>query len=69
MVTRCVCFNKTFRELKKIAKKEGARSVEELQQYVLFGKNCQRCHPYVRLMLKTGETVFPVLPDSARESE
>ena len=69
MVTRCVCFNRTFKELQKIAKKNGARSVAELQRYVRFGKNCQRCHPYVRLMLKTGETVFPILPESAKESD
>ena len=63
MVTRCVCFHKTFRELKKIARKTGAQSVAELQEHVTFGKNCQRCHPYVRLMLETGETAFEVIEE------
>jgi bacterioferritin-associated ferredoxin len=63
MVTRCVCFHKTFRELKKIARKTGARSVAELQEHVTFGKNCQRCHPYVRVMLETGKTAFEVIEE------
>lgn len=62
MVIRCVCFNKKFTELKKIAEKHNVRTIEELQEYVVFGKNCQRCHPYIKLMLETGQTVFEVLP-------
>ncbi len=62
MVIRCVCFNKRFSELKKIARKRNATTIEELQQYVRFGHNCQRCHPYVKLMLKTGQTQFDVIP-------
>lgn len=61
MVRRCVCFSKTFVELKKIAAKERARSVEELQQHVRFGLNCKMCHPYVKLMLATGKTEFDVI--------
>lgn len=61
MVTRCVCFGKKFSELKKIAKKHKVKTLEELQEYVTFGKNCTRCHPYVREMLKTGQTVFEVM--------
>lgn len=62
MVTRCVCFNVRFSELKKLARKHNARTIEELQRYVHFGHNCQRCHPYVKLMLATGRTTFDVLP-------
>jgi bacterioferritin-associated ferredoxin len=62
MVNRCVCFNKRFSELKEIARRHDARTLEELQQHVTFGENCRRCHPYVRLMLATGRTVFEVIP-------
>ena len=62
MVTRCVCFNRKFAELKKIARRHGATTIEELQQHVRFGQNCRRCHPYVTLMLKTGRTAFEVIP-------
>ena len=58
MIARCVCFGKRFSELKKIADKTGSKTVEELQQHVRFGLNCQRCPPYVKEMLKTGQTVF-----------
>ena len=64
MVTRCVCFGKTFKELRKIAKKKDAATLEELQGFVRFGLNCRRCHPYVRRMLKTGETAFEVIEDA-----
>lgn len=63
MVTRCVCYSKSFKELKKIARKTGARSVTDLQQHVEFGLNCRLCHPYVRRMLETGETVFEVMDE------
>ena len=61
MVTRCVCFGKKFSELKRLAKKHKVKSLEELQEHVTFGLNCRRCHPYVREMLKTGETVFELI--------
>jgi len=40
----------------------GAKSVEQLQSHVEFGKNCGLCLPYVRLMLQTGKTSFEVIP-------
>jgi hypothetical protein len=57
-IDRCYCFQKTFAELKAAAGTHEARSVEALQAHVLFGQRCRLCHPYVRRMLRTGETVF-----------
>ncbi len=57
-IDRCVCFEKSFATLHEIAQRTRARSLEELQLHVVFGKGCQLCHPYVRRMLQTGETVF-----------
>ena len=62
MVTRCICFGKKISELKKIALKHNVTSLEELQKHVRFGENCKRCHPYVKLMLTTGQTEFEPLP-------
>ena len=59
-VTRCVCFDKTFAELKAVANSVEAGTLEELQKHVVFGQNCKLCHPYVRRMLETGETVIPI---------
>ncbi len=63
MVTRCVCFNQSFVDLRKIARRTKARTIGELQQHVTFGRNCCRCHPYVIKMLVTGETVFAVMDE------
>ena len=62
MVTRCVCFGRRFSELKAIAQKHKIRTLEDLQKIVQFGENCQRCHPYIRKMLESGETIFEVIP-------
>jgi bacterioferritin-associated ferredoxin len=57
-IDRCYCYEQTFADLKAVADEMGSDSVEALQQHVTFGENCQLCHPYVRRMLATGDTVF-----------
>lgn len=57
-IDRCQCFQVTFADLKDLATETGDRTLEELQQHVEFGRRCRLCHPYVRRMLQTGETVF-----------
>lgn len=57
-IDRCYCFAKPFTELRALAEATGADSVEALQQHATFGRQCKLCHPYVRRMLRTGETVF-----------
>ena len=57
-IDRCYCFGRTFRELERVAAAMGAETLSELQQHVVFGRQCQLCHPYVRRMLHTRETVF-----------
>lgn len=57
-VRRCVCFDKTFAELKEA----GVRSVEEAAERFGCGTNCGTCRPYLRKMIETGETAFAVLP-------
>jgi len=57
-IDRCYCYDKTFEALKEIAKDTGASSIEELQEEVLFGMNCELCHLDVETMLDTGEIVF-----------
>lgn len=57
-IDRCFCYHETFADLRDVAHETGARSVEALQEHILFGQNCGLCHPYVRRMLRTGQTVF-----------
>ena len=57
-IDRCLCFGKPFAELAVVAAGTDAETVAELQEHALFGRKCALCHPYVRRMLRTGETAF-----------
>ncbi len=57
-IERCVCSDRTFAELRAIAGAADARTIDELQRRVEFGRGCGLCRPYVRRMLRTGEVVF-----------
>ena len=65
MVTRCVCFNKKFSELKSIAQQHNITTIAELQKQIRFCDNCKRCLPYVKLMLETGQTEFKPLSNTS----
>jgi len=58
LVTRCICHNKSFEEIKIFAEQNKLETVEELQALKYCSNGCQMCAPYVELMLKTGETEF-----------
>ena len=68
-IDRCYCFVETFASLKAVAQAKGATCVADLQAHVEFGQNCQLCHPYIRRMLRTGETVFHEIITEADEPE
>lgn len=57
-IDRCLCFARSFAELREVAADTGATTLPELQKHIEFGKKCRLCHPYVRRMLQSGETVF-----------
>ena len=57
-IDRCMCFGVPFADLADVAEATGADTVAGLQEHALFGQKCALCHPYVRRMLRTGETVF-----------
>ena len=62
-IDRCVCFQVRFTDLNRLADASGAATVAVLQDAAAaagtpFGQRCGLCHPYVRRMLATGETVF-----------
>lgn len=68
-IDRCLCFGRTFADLAEVAAETGAASVPELQAHALFGRKCRLCHPYVRRMLRTGQTVFDEVVTEADEPE
>ncbi|MFN3595869.1 MAG: (2Fe-2S)-binding protein [Rubricoccaceae bacterium] len=62
-IDRCYCFAQPFAALADVAAATGASCVADLQreaaaQGCAFGQRCRLCHPYVRRMLRTGQTVF-----------
>lgn len=74
-IDRCVCFSRSFAELKAVADTSGAESFAQLQLAARgcgkeFGAKCQLCRPYVKAMLRTGTTVFgEILADTPDEPE
>ncbi len=68
-IDRCYCFGRPFAELKATAEATGAATVPALQAHVVFGQQCGLCRPYVRRMLRTGETVFGEIVTEAEEPE
>lgn len=57
-VDRCVCRSTTFVRLKDAADRSNSTTVDQLHEHASFGTDCGTCLPYVRRMLRTGETVF-----------
>lgn len=58
MVNRCICSNISFEDVKSIAKREKYTTVEDLQVNSVCCRHCELCRPYIKEMLKTGETSF-----------
>ena len=61
MVTKCICYDKTFTDMKLLIDKHKLKTVDELQIHIPFGLNCKLCVPYVELVFKTGKTEFDVI--------
>jgi bacterioferritin-associated ferredoxin len=60
-VTRCICFNVSFEELKSISEKEKIEDIEKLREKKEFGLNCGMCNHYVKMMLKSKKSSFDVI--------
>lgn len=65
-VTGCVCHDISFEELKEMAR-ELKYSFDELSKKTNCCTSCGMCEPYVRLMLRTGQTRFDPLPPHEAE--
>jgi len=63
-IDRCICRDTRFADMKRAAEDAAVdggseiHSVSDLQRVIPFGDGCGLCRPYVRRMLRTGETVF-----------
>ncbi len=61
MIDRCICFDKTFGDMKKIIDEHGFSSINELNSIIPFDENCGICRPYVQLVIQTGKTSFDTI--------
>ena len=57
-VDRCICHNITFVKLKRLANEKGLKSIDEIRENGLASSKCKLCEPYIKTLLKTGETSF-----------
>lgn len=60
MVTHCICHDLSFDALRERAQRDHL-DIEALKNATGCCTGCGMCEPYVRLMLKTGQTAIPVL--------
>ena len=56
-ITMCVCMRMPFARLLPIARERGW-DLESLMRETGCGDNCGLCRPYLKRMLRTGETLF-----------
>ena len=56
-VDRCVCFDVRFERLRAYATARDA-DIDALQERFGCGRGCGLCVPFIRRMLKTGQTSF-----------
>lgn len=57
-VTKCICHDRSFEEIKEYAHQNEIETVQELQKRNFCSCGCRMCAPYVELVLETGETSF-----------
>jgi bacterioferritin-associated ferredoxin len=62
VVTRCVCHDITFRELKQLADREGL-TLPDLARRTGCTTSCGLCRPYIEVVLATGQTELPVMTE------
>jgi bacterioferritin-associated ferredoxin len=66
LISRCICRNTAFADLLPRARTEGWK-LDDLMRETGCGAQCGLCRPYLRRMLRTGETAFTELlgPDAS----
>ena len=58
LVTQCVCYQKSFVEIKDFASQNDIDDLMELKKLDYCSNKCTMCAPYVEIVLKTGATQF-----------
>lgn len=58
LVSKCICHDRSFTEIKEHARQSGFTKIEELQAEDYCSCSCGLCIPYIEMMFETGETEF-----------
>lgn len=62
-VDRCICHDVRFEAILELAE-QGVTDLRELARRTGCGTGCGLCVPYIRIVLRTGQTVLPVMSAS-----
>lgn len=57
-ITKCICYDTTFSQMKKIMQKNNLKTLDELKDIKVVAANCRLCVPYINKMIETGKTEF-----------
>lgn len=57
-VTKCICHDRSFEEVRDFARKNNLSTVDALQEKNFCSNSCRLCAPYVAITLETGQTEF-----------
>ncbi|MDZ4713784.1 MAG: (2Fe-2S)-binding protein [bacterium] len=60
-ITKCICYDTTFSEMKKIMQKHDLKTLDELKKVRMVASNCRLCLPYINRMIETGQTEFELI--------
>ncbi len=52
--THCICFHKSFEEIKQIAKDRRLTNTKQVVLATKCGTKCKMCLPYIRRMMNCG---------------
>lgn len=58
MVDRCICRDRSFKEVLEYAKEHELTTTNALEAADFCCTNCKLCEPYIELALETGQTEF-----------
>ena len=60
-ITKCICFDMSFSQMKKTMNDRNIRSIEEFRKIKPVATNCKLCLPYINKMIETGKTEFEII--------
>lgn len=60
MITACVCYRRSFRQILRESRENGIPSLEDVKEKMNICNKCEMCNPYMEYAFLTGQTEFPV---------